>query len=110
MDWHPVDYTKAEDALLVNGALLMVFGVGSIIGPTAGEILIGIVGARGLFSTAALLSHILLANYALWRMSRRRCVIVADKNRSRAQVRSSSASPKNCLQNHQRQSVGQRRS
>jgi hypothetical protein len=43
------DHAKPEDALLTSGALLMTFGVGSMIGPTMAGGLMGTIGARGLF-------------------------------------------------------------
>lgn len=89
---HANDHAKPEDALLTSGALLLVFGVGSIIGPAMAGVLMGAMGSKGLFATT-LIAHILLAGYALWRMTRRQSVTQANKDPFHAQAPANNTTP-----------------
>lgn len=89
---HANDHARAEDALLTSGALLMVFGVGSMIGPTVSGVLMSAAGPRGLFATT-LFAHSILVVYTFWRMTRREAVVQEDKERFQVQVPASSATP-----------------
>lgn len=87
---HANDHARAEDALLTSGALLLVFGVGSMIGPTVGGVLMGVIGSRGLFVTT-LAAHTILVGYTLWRMTRRQGVTQEHKDPFHAQAPAASA-------------------
>ena len=89
---HANDHANPEDALLTSGALLLVFGVGSIIGPAMAGVLMGAMGSKGLFATT-LIAHILLAGYALWRMTRRQSVTQANKDPFHAQAPANNTTP-----------------
>lgn len=89
---HANDHANPEDALLTSGALLMVFGVGSMIGPTIGGVLMGSIGARGLFATT-MVAHAILVTYTAWRMTRRQGVTHALKDPFYAHAPALNATP-----------------
>ena len=89
---HANDHAAPEDALLTSGALLMVFGVGSMIGPTISGFLMNLIGAAGLFNTT-LIAHALLFAYTIWRMTRRAAVDPLDKDPFHAQAPGSVTTP-----------------
>jgi len=89
---HANDHARPEDALLTSGALLMVFGVGSMIGPTVGGTLMGVIGSQGLFATT-LFAHAILVGYTVWRMTRRDSVSQQQKDPFHAQAPTASATP-----------------
>jgi MFS family permease len=89
---HANDHANLEDALLTSGALLMVFGVGSMIGPTMAGGLMGTIGPRGLFATT-LIAHAMLVGYTLWRMTRRQAVTRQQKDLFHAHAPATSTTP-----------------
>ncbi len=50
---HAYDWTKSEDIVPTSAALLIVFGVGSIVGPLVASSLMALIGPGGLFLTIA---------------------------------------------------------
>ncbi|MBV0910885.1 MFS transporter [Anianabacter salinae] len=75
---HASDHAADGNFIKISGGLLMVFGLGSIIGPFIAGAAMGQLGATGLFMTT-LVAHGLTALYALWRMRQRDAVATEDK-------------------------------
>lgn len=75
---HASDHAAPGTYIQISGGLLLIFGVGSIVGPLVAGALMGAMGAFGLFVTTAA-AHGLMALYALWRIGRRAPVAAADK-------------------------------
>lgn len=65
---HANDHASAGAFIQTSGGLLMIYGIGSIVGPLVAGWGMSIVGARGLFMTS-LSAHLLIVLFALWRMS-----------------------------------------
>jgi hypothetical protein len=55
---------------MISGGLLMIFGIGSIVGPLAAGAAMSSVGPTGLFMTTAA-AHVLLILQAIYRITRR---------------------------------------
>lgn len=89
---HANDHAKPEDALLTSGALLLVFGIGSIVGPMLSGLLMSTSGAAGLFAIT-LTAHAVLIGYTLWRMTRRASVEASEKEAFHPQGLSVGATP-----------------
>jgi MFS family permease len=73
---HANDFASAEDFVKVSGGLLLLYGVGTIIGPTIGGPIMSAVGPYALFAVTCC-AHILITAYAILR-SRRRAALPAD--------------------------------
>jgi MFS family permease len=67
---HANDFLDAKDAVKAAGGLILAWGMGASLGPLAASALMGVLGPRGLFVFVAAVD-ILLALFALWRMTRR---------------------------------------
>ena len=89
---HANDHAEEGTAIQVSGGLLMVFGIGSIVGPLAAGLGMTTVGVSGLFLTSVA-AHLLLIAFAVWRMSRRAAVAEADKGSFVATPLARSATP-----------------
>ena len=76
---HANDHAAPGQAIQVSGGLLMVYGMGSIIGPLVAGIGMASVGPSGLFATS-LVAHVVLLVFTLWRMRVRAPVPDADKS------------------------------
>lgn len=63
---HANDYASAENFVKVSGGLLLLFGIGTIIGPTLGGPVMSAVGPYSLFLVTAF-AHILITAYAIIR-------------------------------------------
>ncbi|SMC41649.1 Predicted arabinose efflux permease, MFS family [Rhizobium sp. RU36D] len=72
---HANDFATADDFVKVSGGLLLLFGIGTIIGPTVGGPVMTALGPHALFAVTAL-AHIALTAYAL-RRTRIRAAIPA---------------------------------
>ncbi|MCF3638433.1 MFS transporter [Rhizobium sp. TRM95111] len=72
---HANDYASAEDFVKVSGGLLLLYGVGTIIGPTLGGPIMSAVGPYALFMVTCW-AHVLITAYAIFR-SRRRAAVPA---------------------------------
>ncbi|MCB5203891.1 MFS transporter [Neorhizobium sp. T786] len=79
---HANDHASSEDFVKVSGGLLLLFGIGTIIGPTLGGPVMTWLGPHALFSVTAL-AHILVTAYAIFR-SRRRAPVPVDERESYA--------------------------
>jgi len=67
---HANDFLDAKDAVKAAGGLILAWGAGASFGPVAAASIMGALGPRGLFVFVAAVD-ILLALFALWRMTRR---------------------------------------
>ena len=79
---HANDHASSEDFVKVSGGLLLLYGVGTIIGPTLGGPVMSWLGPYALFSVTAL-AHILVSAYAVFR-SRRRAALPPEERDSYA--------------------------
>ncbi|GIL02452.1 MAG: MFS transporter [Alphaproteobacteria bacterium] len=74
---HANDHAAPDEFLKISGGLLLVFGVGSIVGPLVGGAAMTF-GPVGMFA-ATFVAHLALALYGAWRMTRREAVPEGDK-------------------------------
>ena len=73
---HANDFAKPDEFVKVSGGLLLLFGIGTIIGPTLGGPVMTAAGPYALFAVTAI-SHLLISAYAIYR-SRTRAAIPAE--------------------------------
>lgn len=76
---HANDNAPAGTSIQVSGGLLMVFGVGSILGPLIAGVAMAEYGPQGLFLTT-IAAHVLMIAFAIWRILVRAPVPDSDKN------------------------------
>ncbi|MDO9415145.1 MFS transporter [Pararhizobium sp.] len=76
---HANDFAKPEDFVKVSGGLLLLYGVGTILGPTIGGPVMSAFGPYALFLVTSL-PHILIAAYAIFRSKRRAAKPIAEKD------------------------------
>ncbi len=88
---HASDHATPDTFLKTSGGLLLIFGVGSIVGPLAGGGAMAI-APTGLFATT-LVAHVGLALYGAWRITRREAVAEEDKGTFVAQAVGRIATP-----------------
>ncbi|RCW21935.1 putative MFS family arabinose efflux permease [Ciceribacter lividus] len=74
---HANDFARSDDFVKVSGGLLLLFGIGTIIGPTLGGPVMTRLGPYALFAVTAV-SHGLLTTYAIYR-SRLRAAVPAEE-------------------------------
>ena len=70
---HANDHASDGNFIQVSGGLLMVFGLGSIIGPTVAGSAMSTLGDTGLFLTSAC-AHVGLVGFGIWRILARAAV------------------------------------
>jgi MFS family permease len=87
---HANDYAAPEDFVKVSGGLLLLFGIGTIIGPTLGGPVMTHLGPYALFAVTAT-AHILVSGYAILR-SRQRAAIPAEQRENYSAVPASTSS------------------
>lgn len=75
---HANDHAPEGTSIQVSGGLLLVFGLGSIIGPLMAGVMMSVVGALGLFVTTVA-AHVLMILYTVWRILQRAAVAEEDK-------------------------------
>ncbi|MDR7146265.1 MFS transporter [Rhizobium sp. BE258] len=73
---HANDFASSEDFVKVSGGLLLLYGIGTVIGPTIGGPVMSMVSPHALFLVTAI-AHVLIAAYAIIR-SRLRAAIHPD--------------------------------
>ena len=76
---HANDHASSEDFVKISGGLLLLYGVGTIIGPTLGGPVMTWLGPHALFAVTAL-SHILVTAYAIFRSRIRAPVPVEERD------------------------------
>lgn len=93
---HANDHAPAGTSIQVSGGLLMVFGLGSIIGPLIAGLLMTRLGVQGLFLTT-LAAHVAMIVFTLWRITRRAPVAEADKAAFRISVPARASTPETAV-------------
>lgn len=68
---HANDFASPEDFVKVSGGLLLLYGIGTIIGPTLGGPVMSAIGPYALFFVTCC-AHILITAYAIFRSQRRK--------------------------------------
>ncbi|KQV35114.1 MULTISPECIES: MFS transporter [unclassified Rhizobium] len=76
---HANDFASSEDFVKISGGLLLLYGIGTIIGPTLGGPVMTIMGPYGLFMITAC-AHILIVIYAIFRSRMRAPVPVNERD------------------------------
>ncbi|NKX45900.1 MFS transporter [Roseicyclus persicicus] len=89
---HANDNAGPGTSIQVSGGLLMIFGIGSIVGPLVAGLMMNVAGPGGLFLTT-IVAHVLMIAFTLWRMSRRAAVPAAEKTAFRITVPARSSTP-----------------
>lgn len=69
---HAFDWTKHEDMVETSAGLILMFGVGSVLGPIVASAIMGMTGPSGLFLTHAVAAALLAGFLGLRLFSRRR--------------------------------------
>ncbi|MEQ6202287.1 MFS transporter [Sulfitobacter sp. HNIBRBA2951] len=67
---HANDHAPSGTFIQVSGGLLLVFGLGSIVGPLVSGVAMAKVGTQGLFITS-FAAHVLIFAFTLWRITKR---------------------------------------
>lgn len=75
---HANDYAAPEDFVKVSSGLLLLFGIGTIIGPTLGGPVMTFAGPYALFAVTGV-AHVLIAAYAIFRSRQRAPVPSAER-------------------------------
>ncbi len=75
---HANDHSPPGEFLKTSGGLLLLYGVGSIIGPLAAALLMSITSPGGLFGVTSM-AHVAIILFALWRMTQRKSVAPRDR-------------------------------
>ncbi|MBB3946065.1 MFS family permease [Rhizobium skierniewicense] len=76
---HANDYASSEDFVKVSGGLLLLYGIGTIIGPTLGGPIMTSFGPYALFWVTAI-SHLLITAYAMFRSRQRAALPTEEKD------------------------------
>jgi MFS family permease len=89
---HANDHASPGTFIQVSGGLLLMYGVGSIIGPTAGGYAMMTFGPESLFITSGI-AHILLLLFALVRLRARSAVPEEEKGTFRFSLNARASTP-----------------
>lgn len=89
---HANDNAPPGTSIQVSGGLLMVFGLGSIVGPVSAGFAMGWIGPGGLFLTTSV-AHVALIAFAVWRISVRQAPPAAQKTPFQITVPARAATP-----------------
>jgi MFS family permease len=76
---HANDFAASEDFVKVSGGLLLLYGIGTIIGPTLGGAVMTYSGPYALFLVTAV-AHVLITAYAIIRSRQRATLSNAEKD------------------------------
>ncbi|WP_117191824.1 MFS transporter [Rhizobium terrae] len=76
---HANDFAAPEDFVKVSGGLLLLFGIGTIIGPTVSGPVMSWAGPHALFAVTAV-AHIVISTYAIVRSRQRAPVPMGDRD------------------------------
>lgn len=76
---HANDHAPPNDFVRTSGGLLLLFGIGSMVGPIIAGVAMSILGPTGLFFTT-IVPHFTLIIFTAWRMTRRASVDEEDKS------------------------------
>jgi MFS family permease len=67
---HANDYAMSDEFVSVNGGLLLIYGIGSVIGPSVAPVVMTFAGPSAMFAYTALIQF-LLALYGIYRLTQR---------------------------------------
>lgn len=76
---HANDFASPEDFVKVSGGLLLLFGIGTIIGPTLGGPVMTHFGPHALFAVTAV-AHLIVVGYSIFRSRRRATLSTEEKD------------------------------
>jgi len=76
---HANDFASSEDFVKVSGGLLLLYGIGTVIGPTIGGPVMSVVSPHALFLVTAL-AHLLITGYAILRSRIRAAIPASDRD------------------------------
>lgn len=76
---HANDFASSDEFVQVSGGLLLLYGIGTIIGPTIGGPVMTKLGPHALFAVTAV-AHVLLTAYALYRSRLRAAIPAAERD------------------------------
>ena len=76
---HANDFASSEDFVKVSGGLLLLYGIGTVIGPTIGGPVMSIISPHALFLVTAL-AHLLITAYAIIRSRIRAAIPASDRD------------------------------
>jgi MFS family permease len=76
---HANDFAKSSDFVAISGGLLLLYGIGTVIGPTVGGPVMQYLGPYSLFAVTAF-SHVLIVAYAMIRSRMRAAVPVGERD------------------------------
>ena len=76
---HANDFAKSSDFVAISGGLLLLYGIGTVIGPTVGGPVMQYLGPYSLFAVTAF-AHVLIVAYALIRSRMRAPVPVGERD------------------------------
>ncbi|MCB1447087.1 MAG: MFS transporter [Rhizobiaceae bacterium] len=76
---HANDFARSSDFVAISGGLLLLYGIGTVIGPTVGGPVMQYLGPYSLFAVTAF-SHALIVAYAILRSRRRAPVPVGERD------------------------------
>jgi MFS family permease len=75
---HANDFASSDEFVQVSGGLLLLYGVGTIIGPTIGGPVMSQLGPHALFAVTAV-AHVFLTAYAIYRSRLRAAIPAAER-------------------------------
>ena len=93
---HANDHAPPGTSIQVSGGLLLVFGLGSIVGPLIAGIAMSQIGPRGLFATTVV-AHIVMIGFTLWRITKRAALTETEKTPFKAAVQARTATPQTAV-------------
>ncbi len=93
---HANDHAPPGTSIQVSGGLLMVYGVGSIVGPLIAGITMTEIGPQGLFLTTVG-AHVLMIAFTIWRILVKAPVPEVDKSAFRITVPARAATPETAV-------------
>lgn len=76
---HANDFAASEDFVKVSGGLLLLYGIGTVLGPTIGGPVMSIISPHALFLVTAL-AHLLITGYAIVRSRIRAAIPASDRD------------------------------
>jgi len=76
---HANDFAKSSDFVAISGGLLLLYGIGTVIGPTVGGPVMQYLGPYSLFAVTAV-AHLLIVIYAIVRSRMRAPVPVGERD------------------------------
>ncbi len=76
---HANDFAAPEEYVKVSGGLLLLYGIGTIIGPTLGGPVMSTIGPYALFFVTAV-AHVLITAYAIFRSRQRAAKPASDRD------------------------------